>query len=137
MKGIIRDIVTGAFHCNGREQGLCGQMGRLSLCSCCSSVLGMSGVCLGGGGLQEATVLVCLPLAAPIGLSPSHIPTVCGPERVLVVSMEPPDDLSCLTTRGGGGGGGDDAGPCFSCLAPSRRGVPKVWAKSSPVAGMH
>ena len=24
--------------------------------------------------------------------------TLCGPERVLVVSTEPPDDLSCLTT---------------------------------------
>ena len=42
----------------------------------------------------------CLPLAAPIGLSPLHIPTLCGPERVLVVSTEPPDDLSCLTTPG-------------------------------------
>ena len=43
-------------------------------------------------------VLVCVPLPAPIGLSPSHIVTLCGPERVLVVSPEPPDDLSCLTT---------------------------------------
>ena len=36
------------------------------------------------------------------------IPTLCGPERVLVVSTEPPDDLSCLTTPGVGcpGGGG-------------------------------
>ena len=45
-------------------------------------------------------MLVCLPLAAPIGHSPLHILTVCGPERVLVVSMEPLDDLSCLTTPG-------------------------------------
>ena len=30
--------------------------------------------------------------------------TLCGPERVLVVSTEPPFDLSCLTTSGGGGG---------------------------------
>ena len=41
-------------------------------------------------------------LAASIGLSPLLILTPCGPERVLVVSMEPPDDLSCLTTPGVG-----------------------------------
>ena len=45
-------------------------------------------------------VLVCLPLTAPIGLSPLHIPTLCGSESVLVVSTEPLDDLSCLTTPG-------------------------------------
>ena len=44
----------------------------------------------------------CLPLAAPIGLSPLLILTLCGSERVLVVSTEPPDDLSCLTTPGVG-----------------------------------
>ena len=38
----------------------------------------------------------------PIGLSPPLILTLCGPERVLVVSTEPPDDLSCLTTPGVG-----------------------------------
>ena len=43
-----------------------------------------------------------MPLAAPIGLSPLLILTLCGPERVLVVSTEPPDDLSCLTTPGVG-----------------------------------
>ena len=65
---------------------------------------GMSGLCgnfglakLGGGGVSD-----CLPLAAPIGLSPLLILTLCGPERVLVVSTEPPDDLSCLTTPGVG-----------------------------------
>ena len=47
-------------------------------------------------------VLVGLPLASPIGLSPLLILTFCGPERVLVVSTEPPDDLSCLTTPGVG-----------------------------------
>ena len=52
----------------------------------------------GGGGWHKASVSNCLPLAAPIGLSPLHMPTLCGPERVLVVSTEPPDDLSCLTT---------------------------------------
>ena len=56
----------------------------------------------GGGGWHEATVLVWSPLAAPVGLSPLLILTLCGPERVLVVSTEPPDDLSCLTTPGVG-----------------------------------
>ena len=46
--------------------------------------------------------LVCLPLAAPIGLSPLRIRTLRGPERVLVVSTEPPDDVSGLTTPGVG-----------------------------------
>ena len=50
----------------------------------------------------EAMVLVCLPSLPPIGLSPLHIPTLCGSERVLVVSTEPPDDLCCLTTPGVG-----------------------------------
>ena len=54
----------------------------------------------GGGGWHKASVSGCLPLAAPIGLSPLLILTLCGSERVLVVSMEPPDDLSCLTTPG-------------------------------------
>ena len=53
----------------------------------------------GGGGWHKALVLVWLPLAAPIGLSPPLILTLCGPERVLVVST---DDLSCLTTSGVG-----------------------------------
>ena len=78
----------------------------------------------GLGGWHNASVSDCLPLAAPISLSPLLILTLCGPERVLVVSTEPPDDLSCLTTpgvgrpgdgvlpvplmdiRGGGGGAG-------------------------------
>ena len=55
----------------------------------------------GGGGGHKASVSDCLPLAAPIGLLPPLILTLCGPERVLVVSTEPPDDLSCLTTPGG------------------------------------
>ena len=37
-----------------------------------------------------------------MGLSPLLILTLHGPERVLVVSTEPPDDLSCLTTPGVG-----------------------------------
>ena len=71
----------------------------------------------GGGGWHKASVSDCLPLAVPIGLSPLLILTLCGSERVLVVSTEPLDDLSCLTTPGsavletgllpvGGGGGG-------------------------------
>ena len=56
----------------------------------------------GGGGWHKASVSDCLPLAAPIGLSPLLILTLCGPERVLVVSTEPPDDMSCLTTPGVG-----------------------------------
>ena len=56
----------------------------------------------GGGGGGKASGSDCLPLAAPIGLSPLLILTLCGPERVLVVSTEPPDDLSCLTTPGVG-----------------------------------
>ena len=37
-------------------------------------------------GWHKALVLGCLPLAAPVGLSPLLILTLCGPERVLVVS---------------------------------------------------
>ena len=39
-------------------------------------------------------MLVSLPLAAPIGLSPLYILTLWGSERVLVMSTEPLDDLS-------------------------------------------
>ena len=56
----------------------------------------------GGGGWHKASVSDCLPLAAPTGLSPLLILTLCGPERVLVVSTEPLDDLSCLTSPGVG-----------------------------------
>ena len=49
---------------------------------------------------HKALVSDCLPLAAPIGLSPLLILTLYGPERVLVVSTEPLDDLSFLTTPG-------------------------------------
>ena len=56
----------------------------------------------GGGGWHKASVFGCLPLAVPIGLSPLLILTLSGPERVLVVSTEPPDDLCCLTTPGVG-----------------------------------
>ena len=66
----------------------------------------------GGGGWHKASVLGCLPLAAPIGPSPLLILTLCGPERVLVVSTEPLDDLSYLT----GGGGGSEAEKKFAHL---------------------
>ena len=61
----------------------------------------------GGGGVRrgvwhKASALGCLPLAVPIGLLPLLIVTLCGSERVLVVSTEPLDDLSCLTTPGVG-----------------------------------
>ena len=46
-----------------------------------------------GGVWHKTSVSDCLPLAAPIGLSPLLILTLCGPERVLVVSTEPLDDL--------------------------------------------
>ena len=54
----------------------------------------------GGGGWHKASGSGCVPLAAPIGLSPLHIPTLRGSKCVLVVSTEPPDDLSCWTTPG-------------------------------------
>ena len=57
-----------------------------------------SSVCGGGGGWYKASVLGCLPLAVPIGLSPLLILTLCGSERVLVVSTEPLDDW--MTTPG-------------------------------------
>ena len=58
----------------------------------------------GGGGWHKAVVLVCLPLAGPIGLSPLQIPTLCGSARVLVVSME------------GGRGGGTQLQPMYYCV---------------------
>ena len=58
----------------------------------------------GGGGWHEASVFVRLPLAAPIGLSPVHILTLRGSERVL---------WSC---RGGGGGG--KATAVWNCRCP-------------------
>ena len=104
----------------------------------------------GGGGWDKALVSDCLPLAAPIGLLPLLILTLRGSERVLIVSMEPPDDLSCLTTPGGrpfkrwavaravdqvqGGGGGFwqgriSASPKFGALGTvaGNFGTPKFW----------
>ena len=59
-------------------------------------------------------MLVCLPLVAPIGLSPLYIPALCGSELVLVVSTEPLDDLSCLT---GPGSAVPETG-CCPCRSP-------------------
>ena len=74
----------------------------------------------GGGGegvWHKASVSDCLPLAAPIGLSPPLILTICGSERVLVVSTEPPDDVSCLTTPGvGRPGDGPLPVPLTGCI---------------------
>ena len=92
-------MVQGACHASPSEAALPRPFER-----------GSSRVVWGGGGAQGLGIrLVCL-LAAPIGLSPLLILTLCGPERVLVVSTEPPDDLSCLTTPGGGRPG--DVAPC-------------------------
>ena len=121
-------------------------------------------LCSGGGGgriWHKASVSDCLPLAAPIGLSPLHIQTLCGPERVLVVSPEPPDDLSCLTTPGlgrpgdgavaravdqghpdahSGGGGGGLPTPALTCVClrdhcPDRGFSQLQWGRGGPGKG--
>ena len=86
----------------GKLKGKAGgwQFGGADFFCWCRGLMSGS-IQFGGGGWHKAMVLVCLPLAAPIGLSPLHIPTTpCGSERVLVVSTEPLNDLSCLTTPG-------------------------------------
>ena len=65
-----------------------------------------------GGGVWHKASVSDLPLGAPIGLSPLLILTLCGSERVLVVSTEPPDDLSGLTTPGVGRPGDGAVAPC-------------------------
>ena len=60
-------------------------------------------------------------------LSPLLILTLRGPERVLVVSTEPPDDLSCLTTPGGGGGEGGDPGTQKSKSLCTKNGPNKCF----------
>ena len=105
----------------------------------------------GGGGWHKASVSDCLPLAAPIGLSPLLSLTLCGSERVLVVSTEPPDDLSCLTTPGvgrpgdgllpravdrvhAGGGGGDGVA---GLRARDRTPVPALSRAATAAPGAH
>ena len=75
-----------------------------------------------GGGWHKASVLGCLPLAAPIGLSLLLILTLCGSERVLVVSTEPLDDF--LFDNSGVGCPGDGLLPvpltrCIQMHTPS------------------
>ena len=43
----------------------------------------------GGGGWHKASASDCLPLAAPIGLSPLLILTLCGSERILLCQRSP------------------------------------------------
>ena len=63
------------------------------------------------GGWHKASVSDCLPLAAPIGLSPLHIPNPCGSERVLVgggggasPALRQPRTACGGLLQGGGGG---------------------------------
>ena len=70
----------------------------------------------GGVGTRPWCSFVCL------------FPTLCGPERVLVVSTEPLDDLSCLTTPGGGGGAVKYVG--WMCVC-ARVHLPKIPSPAS------
>ena len=56
----------------------------------------------GGGGLARGHGFGLFAFGGAFGLSPLHILTLCGSERVWVVSTEPPDDLFCLTSPGVG-----------------------------------
>ena len=76
----------------------------------------------GGGGWHKASASDCLPLAAPISLSPLLILTLCGSERVLVVSTEPLDDLSCL-----GGGGGHAGSHLWEVRGPRAVSLGALW----------
>ena len=89
----------------------------------------------GGGDWHKASVSDCLPLAAPIGLSPLLILTLRGPERVLVVSTEPPDDLSCLTTPEGGGGGSSCGCQPFEYIPGGRHALCTGVCAVCPPAG--
>ena len=98
---IARERATAQSHAHWST---CDQSRNIPSDRCCQ---GVPNKCThqhtrGGRGWHKASVSDCLPLAAPIGLSPLLILTLCGPERVLVVSTEPLDDLSCLTTPGVG-----------------------------------
>ena len=73
-------------------------------------------------------MLVCLPSAAPIGLSPLHILTLCGSERDLVVATEPLERggggcrKGSVSTLGGTGGGGGCTSIRWSEASPPERG---------------
>ena len=74
--------------------------------TCAKGLHGSAWLCVFGGGCwHKASVSDCVPLAAPIGLSPLLILTPCGPERVLVVSH-------------GGGGCLEMQGPGNRCKWP-------------------
>ena len=60
----------------------------------------------GGGGWHKASVSDCLPLAAPTGLSPLHILTLCGPERVLVGGREVGKKIRGMKSKRGAEGVG-------------------------------
>ena len=88
----------------------------------------------GGGGWHKASVFGCLPLGAPIGLSPLLILTLCGPERVLVVStgggvwygMECPTALSEACRPH----------PRSPCIGPGSGGrPPRHWLPCLPESG--
>ena len=101
----------------------------------------------GGGGLAQGLGIRLFAFdGAYWPLATAHSDPLWAPERVLVVSTEPPDDLSCLTTpvvgrllkRGGGGSRGSSSviGPNVlpglrlikNCLWRLRR--KSVWAKN-------
>ena len=83
----------------GRQSFVDGPMKQAIYPSCRR---GGGGAVVGPAPPPPHPLPVWLPLAAAMGLSPLLILTLRGPERVLVVSTEPPDDLSCLTTPGVG-----------------------------------
>ena len=87
--------VQGHGHSSTNDTGLPAQWVHTRLVC---TIRGLGG---GGGGWHKASVSDCWPLAAPITLSPPLILTLCGPERVLVVSTEPRDDVSCFDYSGG------------------------------------
>ena len=108
---------------------------------CCHRLVGEVVHCpplcgIGGGGWHKASVSDCLPLAMPVGLSPLLILTLCGPERVLVVSTE-----HC---GGGGGGQWQCLWRCRVCVCLLQASCPCVRAKrenvlshDSPTASTH
>ena len=94
----------------------------------------------GGGGRvwHKASVFGCVPLVAPIGLSALLILTLCGSERVLVVSTEPPDDLGLRRCNIWNG-----EIWCGANLAPILKShykmwykIPRLWHRSKQRAGM-
>ena len=79
-------VATGTCHLPPRGCGGCVPRVQTQAPGCLLRTEGGGG----GGcwGRHKASVSDCVPLAAPIGLSPLLIRTLCGPERVLIVSTE-------------------------------------------------